>query len=941
VRLSNASGASMPDMIRLKSLDARVALAPLLRGRVVVESMVLVEPDILLERSPNGPPNWHFLRPPSMDFVEDVGDDLAVNRLIVVGGTVSFVNAGRLERLSGINADITAERLAGPLRVQGDFTWRGLPWRIDLNTDRFAPAQTTAISAVLGLRGGGSELRFSGAATLMASRPVLSGMLRADLARFREIMTALEVPVPTELAHRTMAEATLTLDEERLALEGLSVRIAEARLSGSVVVALSPAATGETTLKVGLIDLDKWPSQAPPDAAPADLLASLRVFSRVMAGCWSVQGEGFRLRDVVLRDWRLVGDLSPDSLSLREASGHLPGGTDLVLFGVGDLGESPSFKGSIEFATEAVREPWGWLGLPMPPADPDRLRQASLTARLGITPGSVAVEDLKLRLDGTRITGAVGWTSTGARPSATLDLTLDSVNLGAYWPTGMPLSAEMLALLKRVDAVGSLRTGPVTYGETTLDSTDIQGELRDGVLSFKEVKLALKEDRLTVQGSVAAVADPALDLAVAGGVADLRPWLRLIGSDTPEADLGSLSMRMAVTGPASAPKINGELTLKEGVIRLAGSFNQGLASEVELSLAAMAVPRFLLRQVPELGLIADATKPMTLDLQAQRISGGWKVARGDLGIGQGRLVAIGNWSNTAFDADLALYGFAVTGPSLKAVTDRLRERCCGSGEALEGVLKLRLIGVALAAVAVDEASATIGFGAGSWGITEASFRLWNGTGAAEGALSRPEGIRVAVRGLDVSVISAVIGMERKLAGRLSGAAQISLQPETQRLSGVGRIAIQGSIVPGLDLVGGIAAMEFPPGSALAADRSASAFGKALGEGSAGPGFMQALVKLQDGALSLEDGVLQATGLLGAFDARIDPDARILEGVATLRATRFPGLPSVPVRISGAIERPILREDLAAIRAFLAQRTPPQVSPPPAAPSAVAPPASGG
>ena len=176
---------------------------------------------------------------------------------------------------------------------------------------------------------------------------------------------------------------------------------------------------------------------------------------------------------------------------------------------------------------------------------------------------------------------------------------------------------------------------------------------------------------------------------------------------------------------------------------------------------------------------------------------------------------------------------------------------------------------------------------------------------------------------------------------MSGAAQISLQPETQRLSGVGRIAIQGLIVPGLDLVGGVAAMEFPPSSALSAERSASAFSKALGDGSAGPGFMQARLKLQDGALSLEDGVLQATGLLGAFDARIDPAARSLEGGATLRATGFPGLPPVPVRIAGAIERPILREDLVAIRAFLALRTSPQVSPPPAAPSAVAPPGSGG
>ena len=45
VRLENVEGATAKDMIRLKSLEARVALGPLLSGEVQVETIKLIELD--------------------------------------------------------------------------------------------------------------------------------------------------------------------------------------------------------------------------------------------------------------------------------------------------------------------------------------------------------------------------------------------------------------------------------------------------------------------------------------------------------------------------------------------------------------------------------------------------------------------------------------------------------------------------------------------------------------------------------------------------------------------------------------------------------------------------------------------------------------------------------------------------------------------------------
>jgi uncharacterized protein involved in outer membrane biogenesis len=58
--LANPPGFSRPEMARIGTLAARVALLPLLAGRVEIVSVDLIEPDVLLERDAAGHVNWRF-----------------------------------------------------------------------------------------------------------------------------------------------------------------------------------------------------------------------------------------------------------------------------------------------------------------------------------------------------------------------------------------------------------------------------------------------------------------------------------------------------------------------------------------------------------------------------------------------------------------------------------------------------------------------------------------------------------------------------------------------------------------------------------------------------------------------------------------------------------------------------------------------------------------
>ncbi len=60
VSLANPPGMSRPAMAHAARVEVRIALLPLLSRQVEVRGVTLVEPDLLLERSASGQPNWLF-----------------------------------------------------------------------------------------------------------------------------------------------------------------------------------------------------------------------------------------------------------------------------------------------------------------------------------------------------------------------------------------------------------------------------------------------------------------------------------------------------------------------------------------------------------------------------------------------------------------------------------------------------------------------------------------------------------------------------------------------------------------------------------------------------------------------------------------------------------------------------------------------------------------
>src|SRR3546814_12229534 len=139
-------------MARLEELRISIALLPLLRGEVLVESVTLVRPDILLEVLEDGRANWVLADAPPADAASpvtpsDSGSSAAtqpirIDSFLIEGGRVRYRDArsGAAETLEGLNAELAAGSLVGPFAATGTAVYRGVPLPFDMTPGQIGRA---------------------------------------------------------------------------------------------------------------------------------------------------------------------------------------------------------------------------------------------------------------------------------------------------------------------------------------------------------------------------------------------------------------------------------------------------------------------------------------------------------------------------------------------------------------------------------------------------------------------------------------------------------------------------------------------------------------------------------------------------------------------------------------------------------------------------------
>jgi uncharacterized protein involved in outer membrane biogenesis len=951
VRLSGAPGGAQPDLMRLKSLDARIAFGPLLGGRVVAESIVLVEPSLVIEQAAAAHAGW------------DAGwqDRLGFDRLIVVDGSVEWRGDDGVLRVDRINAEITGPSeagaaLGGPLRVSGDAAWLGLSWRFDLGLGRLAEAAPVSLS--LGLRGGGANLRLSGTATLGSSESLLTGRLRADTSRLPALLAAFGVPgaLPAPLGQPLTVEAALQVGSNRIALNDLALTLGDdMRASGAAGIALPPQGGFDVALAVNRLEVERWSIALP--APPRGATGAASAPRPGWHGALDLTIDALLWRGGVIRQARLAGVLGPAGLTVKQAAAQLPGGSDVALFGQLTLGDAPRFDGQLEGGADNLRSLFGWLKLDADAIPADRLRRVSVTTGLSIAHDAIELANIDLRFDGSRLTGGVVAT-LGARPALGVNLRLDRINLEAYLPRagGAPAArappapgAAPLDWLTAFDANLQLQVDQLSYDTVPLEGVLIDASLEAGTVRLDELTITSAAGvHATLGGIVRRASWPAeLELTLTAQADDPSRLLQLLGYDLATPALGPFSATVSATGPLDHLRLALDTALAGGTLRAASDDVDLLAPGGALAVSVQHAEalRLLRALIPGYRPAADALGPLELTGRLALRAGRLSLTDGVLALGPGGFTAsaAASLDTPRLDLKLRLAGASLAldpllprrlaerppqplGADLWAVLAGLPSAVAALGRFdAEAAVELgaldyegqRATGIALDLILHDQGQTTARLAADCWGgRLTLSADLDPGRKPALAVGGALAGVKageaaaalVGVAPLDgrldldaAATASGATGVE--LLGSLVGSAQLRLRDG--EIAGFDLAALNGRLLPG------------PPGA-----DPARLVGQDLARGKTAFSVLDGTLSLRGARLATENANLVGPGGTVELRGGIDLAARQLDLGLTLQLAGEPTAPRARIHLTGPLAEPARAIDGQALAAFLAARARP-------------------
>ncbi len=634
VQIANSAGAAAASLVSLGSLDIRVAFGPLLRGSVEVRTVVLQEPAFELEILADGTPNWS-MRAGSTRAGVGVGTGMPggvqVDNLQIHNGTVTFRDARRgiVERLHGVDADISARAQAGPYLAEGAFTYRGLPVRFGFNSATVTPGRPIGLRADFTLVPDGDKLEFRGALSEMTADGALSGTLTFEGKNFatlvERVARAFEAAPPALAAipAAVRISAQTSLKPAEFAFNDIDARIGDLAAKGAVNFALTATPRLDATMAMSQLDLDALLARVRP-AAPARP-ATFRVPS--LQGTFSLTVEATTYRQRLVRNLDLAASLNDGVLSVSRAKAQLPGVTEVDAKGqLVAANGLPQFDGETTLRSDNLRDLLGWLRIDVAAVPADRLRTLAFQGRVRLRPDVVQAYAFDARLDATIAKGAAAY-AFRARPAFSLDLDVDRFDADAYLRTVLRDRRWSWATLDTFDTDVRLRIGELTAREQPVRGIVVDAGLIAGVLTMRELSVV---DAAGARGTVAGIAQGFSDRPVATGTvniaaesaAGLARMFDLAFIAAPER-LGAFAFNASLDGDRDKLTVDAGALVAGTDIRLQGNV-RSLGQDPIVDLAVEAQNPSLAALLQTLGVgagAAAAAPPAPLHLGAT-FSGG-------------------------------------------------------------------------------------------------------------------------------------------------------------------------------------------------------------------------------------------------------------------------------------------------------------------------------
>ncbi|HZS85424.1 MAG TPA: AsmA family protein [Stellaceae bacterium] len=298
VSLGNPPGMA-GEMMTLGKLQLRANLFALLKGRLEVDSFVLVDPRIALAVDKDGRANWQFAaaspatpapqppsappksgapKPPAAAVAPQPAggpslSDIQLGDIRLVNGTLSYSDArtGQKQQIDAINAKLSLKDLKSPMQATADARWNGQ--KIDLTLDLAKPGALLAGEAsAVALALAANPVKFDFKGTL-AQRPQmqLAGATTLDVPSLKELAawTGTKLPPTSGGMGPLKISGTFEHAGSRTSFKDAQIALDAMKAKGDLAVdTAGPRPALKGMLDIDRLDLNPYLPPEQPAAAP-------------------------------------------------------------------------------------------------------------------------------------------------------------------------------------------------------------------------------------------------------------------------------------------------------------------------------------------------------------------------------------------------------------------------------------------------------------------------------------------------------------------------------------------------------------------------------------------------------------------------------------------------------------------------------------------------
>ena len=894
--------------IHVDALRLRVALWPLIAGRVDARELVLRGPDLRIPWPAEPmlrarPPNW-----------------LAAFAVRIESGRLT---AGRLA-FTGVEASLETLE-TGALSASGTAQFSGQAWHFTARLTAAGSDGAAGLNVTLDGQGKANGLgaAFTGQ---LAADGMLAGTITSRGPNLAVLLPAPPVPF--------RADGRLTVGSGLAAVDDLALEIGGSPATGVVALRVAAQQRLDIALSASRLDLDAW--------LPVLLGSGTTVAGIDLPIGIDFSAEAAPLGGGTLEHLRAAFELAGKTLTVREASVVLPGNGKLQMSGrvARDDPAHARFDGDARLTAPVLRTTLRWLKDAVPGLLPasllgelseGALQRAVLSAHVVADAGEVSLRLLAGTVDDAPITGGISF-KRGEPPAIVADLTLDQVALDPWLPARPPKPSEVARLAAGFDAELRLSIHQASLAGSIVQGISVDASMEAGSLALRRLEGTVRGMQMVASGSLGEggrLRNGTLSLVTQ----DATPLAAIVPGfwrATPALWHGAAKLDVQAGGPPDALALGIKLSLADA--RLEASPTVDLRSgewSGTLMLRHPGARRFL----------ATLGVPDRLGLPGLAA---W-LGDGSLALVAHLAGAPGRLSADSFDLTAAV--LHVSGKLMLDQTGaepRLSGRISADSLALpvpnggsDVPLPIAVLHGWQGALTVDvgqvlagsrpmlrDASASVVVANDALRIAQFSGRLGGGTLMGsfqfDGA-DKPPSLKLQARLADATIAGPLADMPLDLlAGRVAGSIDLNANGYSPRtilatLDGHVALKMDDGTLSGFDLFRvKLAAEKFD----LAAAKSAVI--EALGQGATGFDNLTVEASLAHGDLSLD--TVQLHGSAG--DAVLTGGVNLPTQSLDLRFALRPALPDPPeiaIRLTGPLDHPIRTPELANLSRFVAER----------------------